>query len=420
MLAIVFVGSPLFAPMGALAQGVDAARLRTDLEWIASPDRAGRAAGSPGAKEVREYIAHAFEDAGCDPGAAGAWYQTVAENTIAEHPEIHLAAGTSWQNIDLANVVALLPGSMRESGDPNPTALVIGAHYDHLGRDGEDIYAGADDNASGVAVLLEAARELAKSGPFRNDILFVAFDGEEAQTMGSAYYCEHPVVPLEQTLAMICLDTVGRMQERRLYALASGSAVEFGDILRGVNLGFGFDLATPAAGPFASDHLPFIEHGVPALHLSTGANPDYHRTGDTADKIQWETLGETASFVVELAAFLADRETALSFVPPGAEKVAAPAEGGQPRRVSLGTIPDFGKESGGVLLTGVMPGSPAEKAGLQKGDVVVSLDETPIDNLADLSNVLKAHQPGDEVLVVVLRDGAKVEQKVTLVERSSH
>lgn len=402
--------------------------MRADLEWIAAPDRAGRAPGSAGSEAVRDYVASAFEDAGLSRAQAD-WFQEVDAKPDADSPEVHLPEGVTWENAKLANVVGILR-SAQESGttgeaDARTTAptVIVGAHFDHLGRSGKiddgssSIYLGADDNASGVAILLEAARLLAKSGPFRNDILFIAFDGEESGNLGSSYYVAHPVAPLDRTIAMINLDTIGRMQERRLYALASGTAGEFADILRGVNLGFGFDLATPDAGSFASDHLSFIERGVPALHLSTGANPDYHRPTDTPDKIAWNELAETADFVVELVSFLANESDPLTFVPPGAEKMSA-APQGPPRQVSLGTIPDFARESGGVLLTGVMPGSPAESAGITKGDIVVSLAGVPIDNLADFSAALKAHQPGDQVAVEVLRDGQKIAYTVTLVERA--
>jgi hypothetical protein len=441
---------------GAVSQEA-AARLRQDVEFLAATDRGGRAPGSKGAQTARAYIQAALTEAGCRPAEDAVWLQRVPAPGSSDESEVNLPEGTSWSTVEMANVVGILPGSASTAADPSSDpppsggrgggsepagsssvsgtgpgtagsgaesgvarhAVVVGAHLDHLGIVDGTVYAGADDNASGVAILLEVARAMSRSGPFANDVVFVAFDGEEAGLLGSRHYTQHPAAPLTQTIAMINLDTIGRMQDRRLYAMASGTSAEFPEILNGVNLGFGFDLATPNEGSFASDHLAFIERGVPAIHLSTGANADYHRPGDTADKIQWAELAETAAFVTELASFLADETAPLAFVPPGADRVAAPAENPAPRRVSLGTIPDFARESGGVLLTGVMPGSPAEKAGLQKGDVVVALAGTPVDNLADFSAVLKAHQPGDEVVVEFQRDGKALQEKVTLVERST-
>jgi membrane-associated protease RseP (regulator of RpoE activity) len=218
---------------------------------------------------------------------------------------------------------------------------------------------------------------------------------------------------------MINLDTVGRMTERGLLALGSGTALELQETLRGINIGYGFELGIPDKGPFASDHVPFFEAGVPVVHFTTGPNLDYHRASDTADKIATAELVEFSEFVAELVGHLADREDRLTYVPPGAAEAEkmAPAPGSAPRRVSLGTIPDFSRESGGVLLSGVMPESPADKAGLRKGDVLVEMDGTPVDNLGDFSGILKAHQPGDEVGVVVLRGEARITANVTLVER---
>jgi len=189
----------------------------------------------------------------------------------------------------------------------------------------------------------------------------------------------------------------------------------------GVNLAYKFDLAKLQSGPFAADQVPFVERGIPSLHLFTGPNPDYHRASDTEEKINYDGLSEITEFVSELAMFLADDEEPVTFVPLGADRVApasaSTSADSKPRRVSLGTIPDFTRESGGVLLSGVMPGSPAANAGLEKGDILISLGEMEIDNLGDLSAALKSHQPGDEVQVAVLRGEETITKSVKLVER---
>jgi hypothetical protein len=188
----------------------DAERIRTDLEWIASPDRGGRAPGSAGAEATRQHIAKELEEAGCSP-IGDSWLQPITIDGVGDHPEVHLPEGVTWQSVSIANVVGILradggrsrsaPADAASGGDAGETAesppsdrpnepvdeddpytVIVGAHFDHLGQSSEGVHAGADDNASGVSVLLEAARLLARSGPFRNDILFIAFDGEEAQT----------------------------------------------------------------------------------------------------------------------------------------------------------------------------------------------------------------------------------------------
>lgn len=238
--------------------------------------------------------------------------------------------------------------------------------------------------------------------------------------LGSQWYVEHPVTPLESTIAMINLDTVGRMEGRRLLILSSFSALELPKALRGVNLGSGLDLATPEKGPIGSDHVAFLSKGVPAVHFFTGPNADYHRTTDTADKINYTGMGEIVAFASETVRFLADRDRPLTFVPPGADKVGVPSAGAQPatpRRVSLGTIPDMTFQGEGVLISGVMPGSPAEQVGLQKGDRIVGVDGEKVSGLEDFSGILKGHKPGDAIRIRFIRDEQERTIEATLVER---
>jgi Zn-dependent M28 family amino/carboxypeptidase len=301
---------------------------------------------------------------------------------------------------------------------------VIGAHYDHLGRDEKlALTPGADDNASGVAALSEIAHDLvADPAPHRRSILFISFSGEEEGLLGSRWYVAHPIEPLEATIAMICLDTVGRMQGNRLIALNSSSGAELPSALRGVNLGFGLDLAIPEKGPFGSDQLSFIEKGIPAFQLCTDPNADYHRSTDTPDKLNYEGIASIASFTAEVARFLADRDRALTFVAPAPAKASASPAGAAAtsgRRASLGTIPDFsGADTApGVAITGVLPGSPAEKAGLQKGDRITAIDDEKISDIEDFTAALKSHSPGEKIRVTFARGGKEQTVEAILAER---
>lgn len=394
-------------------------RLQTHIRALADSALQGRGPGSAGLDVAADYITEAFRSAGLSPGAEdGSWIQSF---TPAEPPagstasEVAPAGGKSWSQVTLKNIVGVLPGT---AGEEAPCVLV-GAHYDHLGTapDGR-IYPGADDNASGVAVLLELALQLSREGPYRNTIVLAAFSGEEAGTLGSRYYAEHPACPLTRTTAMLNLDTVGRMEGKSLTLFGSGTAAEFQEMLNGINMGRAMDLVLLETGAFASDQTPFFEKGIPVLHFFSGPNSDYHRVTDVESKINYDGLFEILEFVDETVIYLAERETKLTFVPPGAAKLAPPSIGtGAPRRVSLGTIPDFSRESGGVLLSGVMPGSPAEGAGFKKGDLLTSVAGLGVDNLADFSAALKNHQPGDTVEVVGQRGAEEIRRKVCLVER---
>lgn len=373
-------------------------RLRASVDVLVSFE--GRGAGSPALEKAGQWVRDALHDAGLEPAFQGSFEQAFDAK----------ADGHSYRFVNIGGVL--------RGTDPAAGAIVIGAHYDHLGRDASGaVYPGADDNASGVAVLVEIARALRAQGEHRRDIVFLGFAGEELGTLGSLHYVSAPARPLGSTMAMLNLDAVGRMDGRKLYVFGAGSALEWSEIVKSVNLSAGFDLGMPEEGPFASDQVPFFERGIPVLHLCTGPNVDYHRATDTADKLNYAEMASIVDFSAELAGFLADRPERLSFVPKGARKAEPAMASGSPRRVSLGTIPDFARESGGVLLTGVMPGSPAEAAGFLKGDIVVALGDAPIDNLADLSAALKSHQPGDTVRVVAQRGTERLERRVGLVER---
>lgn len=402
------------APAPAEAPATPEARMKETVEALCAVDKDGRGPGSRGLVLTRDYITAAFRGAGLTPGGEGGTiFQAFNPKPSDIRGDFKPSDGKKWGQVTLANIVGVLPGTAKDA-----PCLVVCAHYDHLGQSVTGrYYPGADDNASGVAVLLELAAQMRKEGPFRNTVVFAAFTGEEEGTLGANYYLAHPACPLERTLAVLNLDTVGRMDGKKLLVLGTGTAAEFPEIVKGVNLGVGLDLVTPEAAPFSSDQVPFYEKGIPALHLFTGPNEDYHKTSDTPDKLNYPGLVSVLDFARETAIFLAEREERLSFMPPGAGSAAPIMAAGPPRRSSMGTIPDFGRESGGVLLSGTTPGSPAEHAGLAKGDIIVSVAGMPIDNLSDLSASLKAHQPGDTVEVVFKRGDEERRLRVGVVEK---
>jgi hypothetical protein len=373
--------------------------LRHDVQTLSSDTFEGRGAGTEGLQRALAYLEERFRAAGLQP-----------HRQVFQSPE-----GTEW-----VNLVAIL-------GDTTSSKrhVVLGAHYDHLGfgeagtPNAGKIHPGADDNASGVAVLLECARRLVEEKSLPHAVVFIAFAAEEKGLLGSEHYVAAPLLPLDVCTAMVNLDTVGRLADDKLTVFGTHTAPELAEVLRGVNYGFRFNLELPESDPGGSDQMSFVQRGVPAVQLFTGAHADYHRPGDTADKIDYEGLERIAGFTTELMLYLGGRDTGFDFVPPGAEKAAAqaPASGGRGRRVSFGSIPDFNYEGEGVLLSGVIPGSPAEKAGLQQGDVIVEFAGIAVDDLRGYSDVLKSLEPGDEAEVVFLRDGERQRAKVTVVER---
>jgi aminopeptidase N len=392
----------------------DAVSLEQDLRSLASDGMEGRGLGSEGLERALRLVARRFKALGLRPafpekelsgGLLDGYFQEFA---IEGHPPS-------------ANVIGILPGDSTVV----PRALVVGAHVDHLGRDpgreGDQIFNGADDNASGVAALLAIARMLAEA-PVRQQertVVCVVFSGEESGLLGSRYYTEHPVVPLDQVIAMINLDSIGRLRDNQLILFGTGTAREFPAILEGVNQAFGLALAMRGEGAGASDQVSFFQHDLPVLHLFTGAHPDDHRVTDEADLIHYTGLATVADFAGELVRYLRYRSRPLNFVAAGREqamKMQQMAQGGE-RKVSLGFMPDFAQASGGVKVGAVTPGGAAAAAGLQAGDLITAVDDESVNTLVDYTALLREHAPGDRVTLTVFRAGATLHIEATVQER---
>ncbi len=320
-----------------------------------------------------------------------------------------------------ANIIGILPGT-----DPRlrETAVVVGAHYDHLGFGGEyslapsrygEIHPGADDNASGTAALILLARAFAQSGGARRSLIFAAFSAEEMGLVGSSHYARHPRIPFGRTVAMVNLDMIGRLKNRTLYAFGVKTGKELGDILERTNRGLDLKLRLGGDGYGPSDHTSFYVRGVPVLFFFTGPHTDYHRPSDTFDKINAGGLAKVTQMVYRVVTDLANRAEPVTFVQV---KEPSPARRGRGYGAYFGSIPDFGaQEQEGVRLSGVHPGSPAEKAGLQGGDTIVKMAGVGIKNLHDFVYVLRSKRAGDTVEVVFLRNGREIRTTTTLQRR---
>jgi hypothetical protein len=372
-----------------------------DIRYLSDARLGGRMTGSPGADSAAAYLARRFERVGLQP-AAGGWFQSF---TVAK--EAPVAQSARVGGLVGKNVIGLLPGH-----DPalrNET-VIVGAHYDHLGLGGfgsldpdstGQVHNGADDNASGAAMLIHIAARLAQSPPART-VLFIAFSGEELGLLGSAHYVKQPVYPLSSTIAMINLDMVGRLRDGRLIVYGARTAKEFPALLDSLNWHAGFDLKAQGDGYGPSDQSSFYAAGRPVLHVFTDLHDDYHRTTDDWDKIDPEGFRRVSNFTMGLVTALANRPSKLTpveVVPPmhGAT-AAAPAYG-----TYLGTIPDMTDNPGGVRLLGVRAGSPAEKAGLRGDDIITRIGDLDVPDLQAMTNALRSHEPGDTVDIVIRR-----------------
>jgi hypothetical protein len=350
------------------------------VRYLADDALEGRLAGSPGARCAALYIANLFRQAGLEPGVRGAYLQSVP---LASAANPHAPAGTG------VNVVGVLHGS-----DPTLAgeAVVIGAHFDHLGRgpfgslapdQAGQIHNGADDNASGVAALVLVARELARNRHPGRSVVFVAFTGEEEGLLG--------------------------------YGM--GTSPQWPALVEAADSVAGLQLAFQQAGFGPSDHTSFYGRGIPVLHFFTNLHEDYHRPTDDWQKIDFPGISHVAELVSDIASRVAGRPARLAVV----EGIGAPpadSSEGQGYGAYLGTVPDFTFTERGVRFGGITAGSPADRAGLRAGDVMVGFDGRDIEDLYGFTAALRSHAPGDTVAITVLRGQERATVTAVLGDRA--
>ncbi len=400
---------PTTSPLAELPPMFDAGRMARTVETLAAVEMEGRGLGSAGLAAATVWTERQLEEAGLRPAGDDRYRQVWSWR--GGEPERELA---------LTNLVARIPGT-----DPALAPVLVMAHLDHLGRGWPDaregnegmVHPGADDNASGVAVLLEVARTLAAEPSKARDVLMVATTGEEAGLVGA----RHLLASLgddDRPFACVNLDTVGRLADSgKLYVLNTDSAREWRFAFMGVGYTTGAPVEIVAEPLDASDQVACLELGVPAVQLFTGPTPDYHRPSDTADRVDADGLAVVAEATREIVGWLADRTDPLTVTIGGTSPHVPAGDGSSERRAALGTVPDFAFPGPGVRVEDLVPDSAAETAGIRPGDVLVAFDGEPIDGLRAYSGALKAHAPGDTVVVTVERDGERLDLTATLTAR---
>ena len=307
------------------------------------------------------------------------------------------------------NVVGMI-----DNGKPN--VVVIGAHYDHLGFGDEGslyrgeaaIHNGADDNASGVAAILQLARDLVELDETRaNNYLFIAFSGEEKGLYGSNYWTKHPTLPIERLNYMINLDMVGRVDTSNAMGINGvGTSPAWAEVQR-VKVG-GFKLKTTDGGIGPSDHTSFYLQGIPAIHFFSGTHADYHKPSDDEDKVNYDGMLRTVRFIESLITALNDDGKLVFTKTQDVDTASAPRF-----KVTLGVVPDYMYDGKGMRIDGLTDGKPAAKAGLQVGDIVVGIGSNEVTDMMSYMKALGAFNKGDTAPVKILRQGQPLEEQVT-------
>jgi hypothetical protein len=320
---------------------------------------------------------------------------------------------------EVSNVLGVIEGE----GPLADETIIVGAHYDHIGygprgsrRPGERaIHNGADDNASGTAAVMELARRFAERGekPARR-LVFIAFTAEERGILGSNHYVAQPLFDLEKTVAMFNFDMIGNLRDEGLLLGGVRTGKEFAPLVEKISENG--ELKVRTSGPLGgSDHLGFYRKNIPVLFFFTGITKLYHTPDDDFETINVEGVVQTVDFAERLL----DEVARLPQRPEFAKALGGGRPGRGGARAHLGVVPDFGGDQKGLRLADVHADSPAGRAGLKAGDVIVKFAEIDVADIQDLATGLQKYKPGQKVDVVVRRGDAETTLSVTLGEPRS-
>ncbi len=324
----------------------------------------------------------------------------------------------------VSNVIAYLPGSDEEL---KKEIIVIGAHMDHLGYGGPSslgdrrvraIHNGADDNASGTALVMDMIKEL-KDKNLKRTVIAVLFNAEEMGLLGSAHFASswpRYEPSYGKIVAMLNFDMVGRFN-KSVQVMATDSAFEWNDVLKNITPvdEHPFEFSKESVG--SSDHASFANAKIPVLFFTTGGHDDYHRPSDDSSKIDYSSMQKTRVFATDLIEFMDENDSGLTFNPDFSMGTGSDRPRGY--GAHLGCVPKFGQSDDiiGVLCTGTSPNSPAEAAGMLAGDILSRVGEIDIKNIYDLVFALKYYRAGDKVLLKWKRGRALLSKEVTLTKK---
>lgn len=337
------------------------------------------------------------------------------QSFILPRVKVSITTELMFGETTITNIMGMIKGT-----DPveSQEFIVIGAHYDHIGwgefnssyKGKPAIHNGADDNASGTSAIIELARVF-KANPPRHSVVFIAFNAEEMGLLGSSYFANNSPIEITKVITMVNLDMVGRLDEN-LTVFGTGTAEIFNSIVDNVALRDSLTLTKNNEGYGPSDHTSFALQKVPVLFLFTGAHSDYHAPGDDYEKINFDGIVRVVNFTEGVLRDIDSRNYNPEFIEQNNN--GAGGRGRGEIKVSFGSIPDFAENPDGFAIAGCRPGSPCEKSGMQKGDVMVSFNGIKTGNIMDFTKALKTVSPGDVVTIEYLHDGKMITKEVKL------
>jgi hypothetical protein len=382
--------------------------MKADVVYLASDSLQGRETGTSYELLAADYIAKRMKESGLEPkGNAGTYFQTFSFKPSSDpHQEAAFTDEKGDAFLTGTNVIGYLDNGAAQT-------VVIGAHYDHLGmggegslyREGEAIHNGADDNASGVAVMLDLAYELKTSDKKGNNYLFMAFSGEEMGLLGSNYFTKNSTIALDSMSYMINMDMVGRLNDENTLAIyGTGTSPRWNQIVNAVNKDFILAISESGVGP--SDHTSFYLNDIPVLHLFTGQHEDYHKPGDDAEKLNYAGMEQISDYILRIIGET-DKAGKLAFRKTKNESEEVPRF-----KVGLGVVPDYLFTGKGMRIDGISEDKPAQKAELIRGDIVVKLGDSTIVDMMSYMRTLATFDTGDVTKVIVNRDGEMVEKEI--------
>ncbi|PWI29781.1 peptidase M28 [Flavobacteriaceae bacterium LYZ1037] len=381
-------------------------KIKKDVSFLADDSLEGRETGTKGEQAAAAYIVERFTELGLQPKGTEGFYQAFSFKPKTDpHSEVNYTVNPEDSTITGTNVLGYIDNQAENT-------IIIGAHYDHLGygsdgslhRGEKAIHNGADDNASGVAVMLDLAAKLIKANT-SNNYLFMAFSGEEMGLLGSNYFTKNATLDLNKANYMINMDMVGRLkQDSTLAVYGVGTSPRWKQTLSATNPGFKLIENESGVGP--SDHTSFYLQDMPVLHFFTGQHDDYHRPGDDSDKLNYEGMDAISNYIFDIITEL-DDDGKLAFRKTKNESEETPRF-----KVGLGVVPDYLFDGEGMRVDGISEDKPAQKAGLQKGDIVVKLGDSSVVDMMSYMRALSVFKAGDSTQVVVKRNGEDIQANI--------